>query len=131
MIGNTISNYKILEKLGGGGMGVVYKAQDLKLDRFVAIKILPPTFSLDEDAKQRFIHEAKTASALEHNHIWTIQSVNFTCWELNLLSINKNFVNQNRLLVNKIYIFYFRKLSYLLILILGLRDSRIQKANLK
>ena len=131
MIGNTISNYKILEKLGGGGMGVVYKAQDLKLDRFVAIKILPPTFSLDEDAKQRFIHEAKTASSLEHNNIWTIQSVNFTCWELNLLSINKNFVNQNRLLVNKIYIFYFRKLSYLLILILGLRDSRIQKANLK
>ena len=131
MIGNTISNYKILEKLGGGGMGVVYKAQDLKLDRFVAIKILPPTFSLDEDAKQRFIHEAKTASALEHNNICTIQSVNFTCWELNLLSINKNFVNQNRLLVNKIYIFYFRKLSYLLILILGLRDSSIQKANLK
>ncbi len=53
MIGKTISNYKILEKLGGGGLGVVYKAQDLKLDRFVALKFLSPFFSSDEDAKKR------------------------------------------------------------------------------
>ena len=78
MIGNTISHYKIIEKLGSGGMGIVYKAQDLKLDRFVALKFLPPTFSLDEDAKQRFIHEAKAASSLEHNNICNIHEIDET-----------------------------------------------------
>jgi serine/threonine protein kinase/tetratricopeptide (TPR) repeat protein len=78
MIGETISHYKILEKLGEGGMGVVYKAQDVKLDRYVAIKILPSHLSSDEEAIKRFINEAKTASSLDHAHIGTIHEVDET-----------------------------------------------------
>ncbi|MCH8873542.1 hypothetical protein IH824_12380 [candidate division KSB1 bacterium] len=63
MIGKTISHYKILSKLGQGGMGTVYKAQDNKLDRFVALKFLPQHLSQDEENKKRFIHEAKEFSA--------------------------------------------------------------------
>ncbi len=75
MVGKTISHYKILEKIGEGGMGIVYKAEDLKLKRTIALKFLPPHALGSDDEKTRFLHEAQAAAAIEHPNIATVYEI--------------------------------------------------------
>ena len=78
MIGSTISHYLIIDKLGEGGMGVVYRARDSRLERLVALKLLPLDLARDPSAKQRFVNEARAASALNHPNVATVYDVGET-----------------------------------------------------
>jgi Tol biopolymer transport system component len=108
MIGKIISHYQILEQLGEGGMGVLYKAEDTKLKRTVALKFLPPELIRDPEAKNRFIHEAQAASSLDHPNICTIYEINETedgklfiamaCYEGQTL---KNMIKDERLKIKE------------------------------
>jgi serine/threonine protein kinase len=75
MIGKTVSHYRILEEISRGGMGIVYRARDVKLNRDVAVKVLPPDLVADPERKRRFVQEAQAAAALHHPHIAVIHEI--------------------------------------------------------
>ena len=109
MIGHVVSHYKIVEKLGAGGMGTVYKAEDTRLKRDVALKFLPENLSFDLEAKNRFMHEAQAASALDHPNICNIHEIDqtdngqlFLCMTLYDGDTLKRKIQENNLAIDEV-----------------------------